>query len=105
MNPEPRFDAVVHAPNRLQVCAILAAVEDAEFPVLRDALGVSDSVLSKHLKVLEDAGYLTITKATAVGRVRTRVALTGAGRRAFAGHLAELRRLASGDAADLLRPR
>lgn len=105
MNPEPRFDAVIHAPNRLQVCAMLAAVDQAEFSVLRDALGVSDSVLSKHLKVLEEAGHLTISKATADSRVRTRVALTGSGRAAFAGHLAELRRLASGDAAELLRPR
>ena len=105
MTLEPRFDAVVHAPNRLQVCAILASVDDAEFPVLRDALGVSDSVLSKHLKVLEEAGYLTISKATSESRVRSRVALTTAGRGAFSGHLAELHRLASADPAELLRPR
>ncbi|MGC4925990.1 transcriptional regulator [Streptomyces cyaneofuscatus] len=30
---------------------------------MRQSLGVSDSVLSKHLKVLEGAGYVEATKA------------------------------------------
>jgi DNA-binding HxlR family transcriptional regulator len=33
-------------------------LQEAEFQVLRDELGVSDSVLSKHLKQLEDAGHV-----------------------------------------------
>ncbi|MFF3994626.1 transcriptional regulator [Streptomyces cyaneofuscatus] len=53
---EPRYDAVIHAPNRLQICAMLAAVDSMEFSRVRESLGVSDSVLSKHLKVLEGAG-------------------------------------------------
>lgn len=99
---QARFDPVVHAPNRLQLCAMLAAVSDAEFSVLREALGVSDSVLSKHLKVLEDAGYLELKKSTVGSRVRTRAALTGAGRRAYAGHVAELQRLVAEDHAAVL---
>lgn len=51
---------------------------------------------SKHLKVLADAGYVTITKPTGEGRVRTWARLTKAGRDAFAGHVLELQRLASG---------
>ncbi len=89
----------MHAPPRLQLCATLAAVEDVEFAVLREMLGVSDSVLSKHLKVLEDAGYLRLLKATVAGRVRTRAALTRAGRRAYDGHVAELLRLVGARAA------
>ncbi|HEC01073.1 MAG TPA: ArsR family transcriptional regulator, partial [Sphingomonadales bacterium] len=50
------IDSVIHAPNRLQICALLAPLEMAEFQVLRDALKVSDSVLSKHIKQLEEAG-------------------------------------------------
>jgi DNA-binding MarR family transcriptional regulator len=95
----PRFDEVVHAPNRLQVCAILAAVDKAEFATVRDSLGVADSVLSKHLKVLVDAGYVALDKPSGSGRVRTWASLTKAGRAAFAGHVAELQRLAG--AADL----
>lgn len=89
----PQFDPVIHANNRLQVCAMLAPVDEVEFAVLRESLNVSESVLSKHLKVLEDAGYLGLRKATAASRVRTWVALTAAGRRALQGHLAELRRV------------
>ncbi len=89
----PRFDAVVHAPLRLQVCAMLAAVESAEFSVVRDELGVSDSVLSKHVKVLDEAGYLLVSKAVVASRQRTWLAITAGGRRALAGHIAELQRL------------
>lgn len=89
----PRFDVVVHAPLRLQVCAMLAVVESAEFSTVRDELGVSDSVLSKHVKVLDEAGYLRVRKAVVASRQRTWLALTAHGRRALAGHIAELQRL------------
>lgn len=90
----PVFDAVIHAPGRLQICGILASVQDAEFAMVRDAIGVSDSVMSKHLKQLEEAGYVKLTKAAQDGRQRTWLTLTSAGRRAFAAHVAELQRLA-----------
>ena len=92
----PRFDAVVHAPPRLQVCGLLAAVDTMEFAAVRDAVGVSDSVLSKHVKQLEDAGYVRIGKATVASRVRTSLSLTRAGRAAFDAHVAELRRITGG---------
>lgn len=79
------------------MCALLAPVQEADFAVLREALGVSDSVLSKHLRVLEDAGYLALKKSTTGSRVRTRAALTPAGRRAYSAHVAELQRLIAGD--------
>ncbi|HEX8628735.1 MAG TPA: transcriptional regulator [Catenuloplanes sp.] len=88
-----QFDEVVHAPNRLKICAFLDASTSAEFSVLRDLLGVADSVLSKHLKVLQDAGYLAMSKPTGHGRVKTWVHLTPAGRGAYAGHVAALKRL------------
>jgi DNA-binding MarR family transcriptional regulator len=88
-----RLNEVIHAQNRLQICALLSATDRAEFSVIRDMLGVADSVTSKHLKVLEEAGYVTIEKPTGLGRVRTWVALTADGRRAYADHVAALRRL------------
>jgi DNA-binding MarR family transcriptional regulator len=90
---QPRFDAVVHAPPRLQICGLLAAVDTMDFAAVRDAVGVSDSVLSKHVKQLEEAGYVKVRKATITSRVRTSLALTGTGRGAFAAHVAELRRI------------
>lgn len=91
----PAFDEVVHAPNRLRICALLATAGSAEFATIRDALGVADSVTSKQLKTLADAGYVTISKPTGKGRVKTWVTLTAAGRKAFAGHLQALQGMAA----------
>jgi len=93
--PRPVFDEIIHAPHRLRICAMLAPVSDTEFATLRDTLGVADSVVSKHLRVLQDAGYVTLTKPTGSGRVRTWVSLTPAGRKAFRAHVLELQRLAA----------
>jgi DNA-binding MarR family transcriptional regulator len=93
---QPRFDPVVHAAPRLQVCGLLAAVDTMEFAAVRDTVGVSDSVLSKHVKQLEEAGYVRIGKATIASRQRTSLSLTRAGRAAFAAHVAELRRITEG---------
>jgi DNA-binding MarR family transcriptional regulator len=95
VNTSPAFDEVVHAPNRLQICAMLAAVDALEFATVRDALTVSDSVLSKHVKVLVEAGYVEITRTPHGSRTRTWLALTTAGRAALGGHLAELHRIAA----------
>jgi DNA-binding MarR family transcriptional regulator len=94
MSAPPIFDPVIHAPGRLQICALLSGIDDAEFAMIRDRLEVSDSVLSKHLKQLEEAGYVTLRKAATAGRQRTWISLTSAGRNAFASHVLELNRLA-----------
>lgn len=87
------LDPVIHAPNRLQICCMLAAANTVDFATIRESLDVSESVLSKHVKVLEDAGYLSVSKTPSGGRVRTWLALTGAGRKALRGHLAALNAL------------
>jgi DNA-binding MarR family transcriptional regulator len=89
------FDPAIHAPIRLQACAILASADQVEFALLRDALAVSDSVLSKHLKQLEEAGYVRPRKANSGGRVRTWLSLTASGHKAFASHVKALQRMAS----------
>jgi DNA-binding MarR family transcriptional regulator len=87
----PAFNEIIHNPVRLRACAMLAGLDFAAFPALRDALGVSDSVLSKHLATLEAAGYVKLEKATSGGRLRTSVSLTRKGRNAYTSHVAALR--------------
>ena len=87
------LDPLIHAPARLQVVTTLSAVSEAEFATLREALGVSDSVLSKHISALADAGYVRSRKGVQAGRRTTWIALTGAGREALRSHVAALRRL------------
>lgn len=91
----PGLDAVIHAPVRLQICAILSATDEAEFALVREETGVSESVLSKQVKLLEEAGYVKVRKATLASRQRTWLALTAAGRNAFAAHMGALTRLAA----------
>lgn len=87
------LNEVIHAPNRLQICAFLTSVDRAEFSVVRDMLGVTDSVTSKHIKVLEQAGYVNIAKPTGQGRIKTWLKLTPSGRIAYTAHVDALRRL------------
>ncbi|WP_297513113.1 transcriptional regulator [uncultured Caulobacter sp.] len=91
-----QLDPVIHAPNRLQMCCMLAPVDTIDFATVREALDVSESVLSKHVKTLEDAGYLKVRKAASGGRQRTWLSLSSAGRKALKAHLAALKAMIAG---------
>ena len=87
-------DPLIHPITRLSICGLLAAGADwVEFAALRDAAGISDSVLSKQSRVLEDAGYLEVRKGAVGRRPRTWFRLTPQGRQAVEGHLAWLAQL------------
>ena len=88
------LDELIHPLPRLSICAALAGVDWAVFSVLRDQAGLSDSALSKHARVLEDAGYLELRKGAVGRRPRTWLRLTDTGRAAFARHMAGLAELA-----------
>jgi DNA-binding MarR family transcriptional regulator len=90
---DARFDELIHAPTRLSLVALLAAAEWAEFKYLRDALGLSDSALSKQLSTLEAAGYVRIRKGFVGKRPRTWARLSPAGHTAFTGHVAALQQI------------
>jgi DNA-binding transcriptional ArsR family regulator len=90
---EARFDELIHAPTRLSIVALLAASEWADFKLIRDSVGLSDSALSKQLSALEEAGYVEIHKRFVGKRARTSARLSPAGRAAFSGHVAALQRL------------
>lgn len=89
------IDLALHAPARLQIAAMLARADEVEFATIREVTAVSDSVLSKHLTALADAGYVKIVKAPRDGRQRTWASLTREGKAAFAAHMAALRELAA----------
>lgn len=90
-DPLNGFDTTVHAPNRLRICALLDAAGEAEFGLVQRQLGLSASVLSKHVTVLMDAGYVEQRKAVRDTRQRVWLHLTRRGRDAYRGHLAALR--------------
>ena len=91
-----RFDALIHAPSKLAIVALLAAAEWAEFRFVRDSTGLSDSALSKQLSSLEAAGYVEIHRGFVGKRPRTSARLSPAGRAAFDGHVAALEEIVAG---------
>lgn len=100
MSTEAQFDELIHAPVRLRICGLLRAGTGIDFGVLRDTLGVSDATLSKHLKLLADAGTITMAKSSSATRSDARrvtwVSLTPAGTANFDSHIAALRAIALG---------
>ena len=95
MSGTAAIDPVLHPPARLQIAAALSRADTIDFATLREMLEVSDSVLSKHLSALADAGYVKLSKAKMEGRQRTWAAFTKPGVKAFASHMHALRELAS----------
>lgn len=97
--PDTELDAVIHAPARLRVVATLAALgtgDELSFPKLQKLLDMTAGNLSTHLRKLEDAGYVRVTK-THEGRTPvTYLALTRRGRDAFEDYTAALNTLLRG---------
>ncbi len=85
MGEEP-LDPVIHATARLRVVATLAALDPGDelsFPRLQKVLDMTAGNLSTHLRKLEDAGYVRITKTHEGRTPATYLALTSTGRAAF----------------------
>lgn len=85
------LDPHLQAANRLKLASMLSAASEVEFSALREALGVSDSVLSKLVSALADVDYVRSRKGVHLGRRTTWVALTPSGDRALKEHVAALR--------------
>ena len=92
------LDPVIHAQARLRVTASLATLSDGDrmtFPRLQELLEMTAGNLSTHLRKLEDADYVAITKTHQRRTPVTYVELTRTGRRAFEDYTANLRALLS----------
>ena len=92
-HPRTRLDELVHQPVRFSLMAALARADELEFRFLRETLGVSDSVLSRQVSTLEEAGYVLVRKGYVGKRPRTWLSLTETGRRTFADHVRTLQEI------------
>ncbi|WP_293951510.1 transcriptional regulator [uncultured Corynebacterium sp.] len=90
------LDDMIHSPVRFTLAAALNSVDSADYQTLREELGVSYSLLSKHAGILEETGYLKITKEFDGRTQITRMSLTRQGREAFQQHLTALDRIVQG---------
>lgn len=94
------LDRVIHERARLSVLTSLAAhPKGLVFGDLKRLCRLTDGNLSRHLRILEDAGLVEIVKAFRDNRPQTTCRLTAAGRRRFLDYLAVLETVVSDAAA------
>lgn len=95
--PRPvELDPVIHAQARLRLTTTLAALPTGDriaFPRVQQLLDMTAGNLATHLRRLEDAGYVEVTKTHRGRSPVTYLALTRSGRRAYEDYLAALRAL------------
>jgi DNA-binding HxlR family transcriptional regulator len=87
------IDDVIHGRLRLGIMAYLSGGGAADFNELKAKLQASDGNLSVHLRKLEEAGYVAISKSFIGRKPLTRVALTDKGRDAFVAYLDAIEKL------------
>jgi DNA-binding MarR family transcriptional regulator len=89
VNPEPflQLDRVIHEKGRLAIMSMLAASPELSFTELRDALNMTDGNLTTHIRTLQEAGYLSVTKSFQNNRPLTTCSLTAAGKKAFTSYI------------------
>jgi DNA-binding MarR family transcriptional regulator len=89
VNPEPflRLDRVIHEKGRLPIMSLLAASTELSFTDLRETLKMTDGNLSVHIRTLQEAGFVSVTKSYRNQRPLTTCALTPAGRKAFTDYI------------------
>jgi DNA-binding MarR family transcriptional regulator len=94
--PNLSADAIndlIHGRVRLAAMAYIAGAGDADFTAIKKAVNTSDGNMSVHLRKLEDAGYLAVTKGYNERKPQTIYALTDAGRAAWHEYLEQMRQL------------
>ena len=95
MNPEPflQLDRVIHEKGRLAIMSMLAATPEISFTELRDTLEMTDGNLTTHVRTLQEAGHISISKSFQNNRPLTTSSMTAAGRRAFGDYVALLEKI------------
>ena len=92
-HPREDLDDLLQHSVRLSIMGALSGAQEVEFGFLRDALAVSDSVLSRQLSQLEEALYVNIRKGYVGKRPRTWLSLTEHGKTIFTRHVEALQKI------------
>jgi len=92
-SPVKGIDDVVHQRVRLGVLTIVNEARRVEFQFIQETMGLTAGNLSQHVRVLEEAGLVKVTKGSAGRRPRTWVSVTRMGRTALLVEVDSLRSL------------
>ena len=92
-NEQVVLDETIHQSTRLRIMTLLVSVPKDDrfaFGFVQRELGLTAGNLTTHLRKLEDADYLAITKEFVDSKPRTWVQATPLGRQSFAEYLSNL---------------
>ena len=84
---------LIHGKVRLAAMAYVSGAGEADFTSIKKAVDTSDGNLSVHLRKLEEAGYLRVTKGFNGRKPQTIYALSDTGRKAWLQYLQQMRTL------------
>lgn len=88
MQPPEALEKLFHEPNRLAIMSALCAAEtEMSFVELRDACGLTDGNLNRHLAVLERDGAIRIRKRFVRRKPLTTIQLSDLGLHRFGQYL------------------
>ena len=88
-----QLDRVIHEKGRLAIMSMLAASAELSFTELRDSLNMTDGNVTTHIRTLQEAGYLAVSKSYQNNRPLTTCSLTATGRKAFAEYVSLLEQI------------
>ena len=77
----------------MAIVSLLAATRDLSFTDIRNTLAMTDGNVTAHIRTLQEAGYVAITKSVQGKRPLTTYSLTAPGRTAFARYLTLLEQI------------
>lgn len=86
----PSFDPVLLSQARLGIVTVLVTRPEATFSDLKEILRLTQGNLGIHLRKLEVAGYVSVTKEFVKRTPRTTARITPEGRKAFLAHVDRL---------------
>ena len=85
------LERIFHEPNRLAIMSELCGVKAGlSFTDLKSTCGLTDGNLNRHLKVLQEAGVINITKKFVGAKPLTTVTLSRLGLKRFSEYLETL---------------
>lgn len=88
------LERVIHEKARLGIVTSLVSHADGLlFNELKELCDLTDGNLSRHLKVLQEAGFVEVWKGTRDNRPQTLCRLTDNGRARFVEYIGELERV------------
>jgi DNA-binding MarR family transcriptional regulator len=82
-----QINKVIHEKGRMAIMSALAANPEMSFKELKGALGMTDGNVSVHIRTLQQAGYVIVSKTFVNNRPHTSYRMTEQGLKAFSEYI------------------